>query len=181
MMLWPREAEWNRTVDTYALVNDVPAALIKAVIAKESGFNPDAYKAEPQIDDASMGLMQILLRTAQALGFKGQAVELFDPLTSIKYGSMLLSANLKQANGNVSVAVAAYNAGWSKARPHDAPRDDKGQFVNQAYVDDVNVYYGYFAGKLTEADVRSYKQGKLLKTAIPFFLSSLGFSSSADS
>jgi soluble lytic murein transglycosylase-like protein len=173
-MIWPRENEWDRTIETYALISGIPVALVKAIIAKESSFNPDAYKPEPQINDASMGLMQMLVSTARALGFKDEADQLFDPLTSIKYGAALIAANLKQSKGNVPTAIAAYNAGWSKIRPHDAPRDDKGRFVNQSYVDDVNVYYGYFSGKLTEADVRAYKQGKLLKTAIPFFLSSLG-------
>jgi hypothetical protein len=61
---------------------DVPAALIKAIIEKESGFDPNAYRAEPQIGDASRGLMQLLYGTAQALGFAGEPDDLYDPTTN---------------------------------------------------------------------------------------------------
>lgn len=171
-MLWPDENKYDEIIETYALINEVPVPLIKAVMAKESSFDPTAYREEPQIGDASRGLMQLLFKTARGLGFGGNADDLLDPLTSIEYGSKLLAANLKQANGDVPTAVAAYNAGWGKTNKHDAPRDANGNFVNQGYVDDINVYYGYFSGNVSEGDVQSYKQGRMIQGAMPFFLSS---------
>ena len=44
---------------------NVDPLLIKAIIAQESGFRPQAQRAEPRINDASRGLMQILYATAR--------------------------------------------------------------------------------------------------------------------
>ena len=160
-MIWNNEKTYDTIIDGMALGYGVPAPLIKGIIAKESGFNPKAYKAEPHIGDASRGLMQVLNRTAKALGFTGHVDELYEPSKNILYGAKLLKENLQRSKNNVGIAVAAYNAGWSKVRKGDAPRDTKGSFVNQQYVDDVKVYTSYFAGQLEEKEVRSYQRSKL--------------------
>lgn len=160
-MIWKDENLYDKIIDGMALGYSVPAPLIKGIIAKESGFNPKAYKAEPQIQDASRGLMQVLNRTAKALGFVGHVDELYTPSVNILYGVKLLQENLKRSKNNIGIAVAAYNAGWSKIRKGDAPRDAKGNFVNQQYVDDVKVYTSYFAGQLEEKEVRAYQRSRI--------------------
>jgi len=122
----------------------LPRGLVYAVAEAESGFNPSAYRLEPAINDASYGLMQLLTSTARRLGFAGPTVELFDPYISAELGARLLRENLDtvvaahpqlEASGEaVARAVAAYNAGWSKQRPADAPRDAAGNFTNAEYV-----------------------------------------------
>ena len=67
------------------------------------------------------------------------------------FGAKLLRENLarvRRDGGPLSLreiedrAIAAYNAGWSKIRPGDAPRDAGGAFINQAsYVAPVRAYY----------------------------------------
>lgn len=135
---------------------DTMAALVKAVIRQESAFNPAAFRAEPRINDASRGLMQVLARTARALGYSGDVGNdathvggLYDPYTSIRLGTKLLAANLRQARGDFDVAISAYNAGFSTARPWDGNRASlpNGPFVNQAYV---NAVRAYFAEYLTQ-------------------------------
>lgn len=160
-MMWASENKYDEIIAKKASKYNVPVALVKAVMAKESSFNPKAYKAEPQIDDASRGLMQVLFRTAKNLGFKGASPDmLFDPGINIEFGTALLADNLKRTGGKVDAAVAAYNAGWSKVRPNDAPRKPDNTYVNQSYVDDVNVYYAYFAGKVTDKEVKEYAKSK---------------------
>lgn len=122
----------------------LPASLVRAVIRQESRWNPEAYRAEPQINDASRGLMQVLLGTARALGYTGSPMGLYDPATSTELGARLLAQNITRASlpGRThrtaeDIALSAYNAGFSGVRAGDAKRDSAGRIVNQSYVDSV--------------------------------------------
>lgn len=148
-------------VDASATLHGLPASLIYATMAQESAFRPTAYRAEPKIHDGSHGLMQILLRTARALGYTGDPGEaskltgLYDPAINIDLGSKLLAQNLKMT-GSIAGAISAYNGGYRPSlgfgRPALKPvsiclaRDQKtgecirrrtvptGQYANQPYV-----------------------------------------------
>lgn len=96
-------------------------AEILAVIEIESGFNPRAYRAEPQLGDASRGLMQLLLSTARDRGYRGVPDGLYDPATNIRFGIAhlqwgrdYLRSRLGRAP-SVSEWVGAYNAGVGNA------------------------------------------------------------------
>lgn len=144
-MVWRDENKFDPLVHSAAALYQVPVPLIKAVIGQESAFKPAAFLAEPRIDDASRGLMQVLLRTARRLGYTGPTDDLFDPETSILLGTKLLAANYRQARGNWDVAISAYNAGFSSSRPWDGKREDAGfKFINQSYVDRVKDNWTYF-------------------------------------
>jgi soluble lytic murein transglycosylase-like protein len=88
----------------------VPFAWIKAVIATESNFNPLAKREEPAIGDRSLGLMQILTRTARGLGFDGPDSRLFDPAVNIDLGARLL-ADLRRRYISFERTYSAYNSG----------------------------------------------------------------------
>lgn len=173
-MIWKYQNAYDKIIDGMALGYGIPAPLIKAVIAKESSFNPRAMKSEPHLKDASRGLMQVLYRTAKNLGFTGEAEKLYQPDISIMYGTKLLAENIKRSKNAkipnpVANAIAAYNAGWSKKFPGWAPRKPDLTYVNQDYVDTVNVYASYFAGRLTEAEVRQFQKTKSLPNSTLFF------------
>lgn len=80
--------------EALAIINRVNAEMggwhdprdVLATIAVESSFNTNAYRAEPQLGDASYGLMQVLSRTARDMGYSGAADGLFDPETNIRVG-----------------------------------------------------------------------------------------------
>lgn len=95
----------------YALRFNVPEVWIKAVIRTESNFDPEAYRAEPQIQDASYGLMQLLYGTARGLGFTGSANDLYDPDTNIRLGTQLLSDLQKRYGDDFRRIYSAYNSG----------------------------------------------------------------------
>jgi hypothetical protein len=80
---------------------DVSPTLLKAVASAESDFNPDAVSPA-----GAVGLMQIMPGTAQQLGIDPR-----DPVQSIQGAANYLRTLLEQFNGNVTLAVAAYNAG----------------------------------------------------------------------
>ena len=165
-MIWKDENKYDTFIKTASSQWNVPVSLIKAVIAKESSFNPDAFRPEPQINDGSWGLMQLLFRTAKNLGYPGSPEGVKDPQVNILYGTKLLAANLKQSKGKLDIAVSAYNAGFSGQRPNDAKRNDKGEISNQEYVNDVLVYKSYFEGRTTEDEVKKYKKTKWIKPTI---------------
>lgn len=165
MGIWINQDRYNSIIDGMAIGYGVPAPLIKGIIAKESSFNPKAFKSEPHLKDASRGLMQVLYQTAKNLGYTGDADGLFSPSVSIQYGTMLLAQNIERSKrakipNPIANAVAAYNAGWSKKFPGWAPRKPDNTYVNQDYVDTVNVYAAYFAGHIPEGEVRSYMKSK---------------------
>ena len=134
---------FDSIINTAADAWNVPQPLIKAIVEQESDFDPNAYRAEPQIDDASRGLMQLLYGTAQALGFQGEPNDLFDPTINIRLGTRYLSELINTAaryGYGVDSAISAYNAGFSTQRTGDGKRMGNSSdtpFINQAYVDRV--------------------------------------------
>jgi len=91
---------------------NVPESWIRAVIETESSWNPNAYRYESKIKDASYGLMQLLGKTAIGLGFKGDVYNgLYDPETNIDLGTRDL-AQLRAIHGDDFRRVySAYNSG----------------------------------------------------------------------
>ena len=85
--------------------------LLQAVIATESGFDPQAVSPK-----GAVGLMQVIPETAERFGVRplGQqsvSERLTDPRTNIQAGSRYLAWLIKHFDGDVRLAVAAYNAG----------------------------------------------------------------------
>jgi soluble lytic murein transglycosylase-like protein len=97
----------------------VDPALVLAVIHEESGGDPDAFRVEPAVDDASFGLMQLLVRTARGLGFAGPLHLLFDPATNIALGTQALAGGIK-AYGSMWLALIDYNGGPRAVRYYQA-------------------------------------------------------------
>ncbi|MGH7166475.1 MAG: lytic transglycosylase domain-containing protein [Nitrospiraceae bacterium] len=143
-------ATYDALIRLYSQVHSVPFQLVKGTIAVESDFVPTAYRAEPQIGDASHGLMQVLMRTAKGLGYTGTTAGLYNPNVNIDLGTRLLKQNLARAGGNIDRAVSAYNGGWHPDKGFGTPLAD-GRFGNQAYVDVVRQCTAHYAAQLPPA------------------------------
>lgn len=89
----------------------IDPALVWAVAMVESSLRTDAVRQEPRLNDASYGLMQILYRTAQEVGYDGEPQGLLDAGTNLEFGTAYLKSMLDRFDGDVRLALAAYNAG----------------------------------------------------------------------
>jgi Transglycosylase SLT domain len=109
--------------------HQVDPALVRAVIETESNWNPGAVSRK-----GALGLMQLIPTTAQRFGVN----DVFSPKQNVDAGVRYLKTLLERYNGNLDLALAAYNAGEGavdKAHGIPAFRETRNyvQRVQQAY------------------------------------------------
>ncbi len=121
--------QYEPLINRYAKEFGVDKALVKAVIHAESAFNPYAVSKK-----GAQGLMQLMPETARDLAVQ----DVFDPEENIRAGVQYLKMLLKKFNGDLSLSLAAYNAG-----PHRV--DQFGKIPpyreTKAYIKKVLTYY----------------------------------------
>lgn len=89
--------------------NQVSPALIHAVISAESGYDPDARSRK-----GAMGLMQLMPETAQRYRVDNP----YDPVQNIRGGVSYLRDLMRQFDNDLSLVLAAYNAGEGAVQRH---------------------------------------------------------------
>src|SRR5712692_1857162 len=125
--------------------HSVDPALVRAVIETESNWNPKAYSRK-----GAGGLMQLIPTTAQRYG----ANDVFNPQQNIDAGVKHLKRLLERYNGNLDLALAAYNAGEGAVdRAHGIPAYRE----TQNYVQKVqNAYFRPGSGRLPDAYINPH-------------------------
>lgn len=147
----PRYAKQGTRKNTYqGIIADkadkykLDASLIKAVITAESNFNPRAVSRK-----GAKGLMQLMPSTARELGVQNP----FNPEQNIEGGTKYLKYLLGKFDGNLKLALAAYNAGPNRVQKAGAVPAIK---ETRGYVKKVMALYnGKYASPVVAATVKS--------------------------
>ena len=125
-------------IESAAKAHGVEAALVHAVITAESGYNPRAYSKA-----GATGLMQLMPATAARYGVRN----IWDPVENIQGGVRYLKDLILMFNGNLELAVAAYNAGENAVIRHGHRIPPYAETVH--YVPKVLGFYKRFQGRLS--------------------------------
>jgi soluble lytic murein transglycosylase-like protein len=96
-------------ITKYSAQNNLDPKLVRAVITAESDGDVQCRSSK-----GAMGLMQLMPDEVTAYGIKNP----FDPEENIRGGTRQLAEKLKLYNGDVSLALAAYNAGTGAVRKY---------------------------------------------------------------
>lgn len=96
------KVQYDRIVAEIARTYGLDSALLHAVISVESGYSPKAVSRK-----GAAGLMQLMPKTAERYGI----TDSFDPVQNLHGGARHLQYLLKVFDNDVSLALAAYNAG----------------------------------------------------------------------
>lgn len=145
-------ANFNSIVTQASFNYGVEPELIFAIIQWESGFNPTLKTYEKNVNDYSVGLMQIRTETAKILGLTFNSMDdaiekLKKPEINIPLGTKYLR-DIKLRYTDIKDIIAAYNAGSVK-------KNEKGEYINQRYVNEV--YKNYL----------NFKTQKLMNKTLP--------------
>ena len=97
--------EYDQIISNKSYKYNIEPAIIKAVITAESNWDPSAISRK-----GAIGLMQLMPTTAEDM----QVSNPFDPEENIEGGTKYLRHLLNRFNGDLDLALAAYNAGPAK-------------------------------------------------------------------
>ena len=120
---------YNPIIKKAAERYEIDPALVKAVIMAESNYNPRAISKV-----GARGLMQLMPATAEALGVE----DCFNPEHNIHGGVRYLRQLLDRFDGDIELALAAYNAGSRKVRKYNGIPPFR---ATQIYIEKVSAYY----------------------------------------
>jgi soluble lytic murein transglycosylase-like protein len=101
-ILLAKAGQYDSIIEKAAMAASVEANLLRAVIVVESGFNPRALSRR-----GAVGLMQLMPATATRFGVSNP----YDPRENVHAGARYLKFLINRFGHDVSLALAAYNAG----------------------------------------------------------------------
>jgi hypothetical protein len=126
------EQSFRPIIMQVSIRHNVDPALVKAIILAESRFNPKAVSYK-----GARGLMQLMPRTARGLGVD----DIFNPEHNINGGVKYFKRLLDRFDGDVKLALAAYNAGTRKVLKYNGvpPYNQTKKYIKKVFF-----YYEYY-------------------------------------
>ncbi|MGO9414215.1 MAG: lytic transglycosylase domain-containing protein [Syntrophobacteraceae bacterium] len=129
----PNQYIYDRYIRVACWQEGVDYNLVKAIVRAESGFRPDSVSAK-----GAVGLMQLMPDTARNLKVNNS----LDPYRNMEAGVRYLKKMLARFKNNITLAVAAYNAGPEAVEKyHGIPPYNE----TQLYVQVVLVLYKHYS------------------------------------
>ncbi len=118
------KADIDNLVDKHAKEHELPANIVRKLIAVASGYDPEAVGK-----DGQLGLMQVKPEIFRQFGYTNP----FDPTQNISAGTQHLSQMLQRNGGDLSLALAAYNSDPASVKRFGGvpPFPDTQSFVSQ--------------------------------------------------
>ncbi|WP_373499667.1 lytic transglycosylase domain-containing protein [Desulfococcus sp.] len=130
------ENAYDKIILEAARRHEVHPALIKAIIKAESSYNSKAVSKR-----GARGLMQLMPGTARAMGVKNS----FNPSHNINGGTRYFKHLLDEFEGNIRLALAAYNAGVEKVKKYGRVPPYK---ATRSYITKVISYYREYRSEM---------------------------------
>jgi hypothetical protein len=150
--------ELASTINRHSRQHRLHPALINAVIKAESDFNPMAVSRA-----GAVGLMQLMPQTALRLDVSNP----YDPEENIGGGTRYLRQLLDRFQGNLPLALAAYNAGEHRVERYRTlpPIDETRQYVSRV----LKYYRTFLFGSLSADPLPSTtsRTRKLVFSTVP--------------
>lgn len=115
----PNVARFAPLIEQHAKAHGLDAALVKAMIAVESAYDPAAVSPK-----GAVGLMQVMPATGERYGVAADrtrtvAQKLADPALNVRIGTRYLRDLLERFDQDTVLALAAYNAGEGAVEQYD--------------------------------------------------------------
>lgn len=134
-------------IQAAAMANNVEAALIRAVISVESGYNPAAVSSA-----GAVGLMQLMPETAK----RYDVTDRHDPEQNIHGGAQYLRDLLRMFDYDLRLTIAAYNAGEQAVMKYGNRIPPYRETL--AYVPKVMKFYKRYSAGSASAEESGYKR-----------------------
>lgn len=135
------ETKYDEYIAAAAKEYGVAEELIKAVIACESSFNPNAVSKS-----GAVGLMQLMPATAKGLGVTNS----YDPQQNIMGGTKYLSSLVENFDGDLILALAGYNMGGTRVAGYGITPNSNSESAYDAIPDSVMSYAKKVISKMAQ-------------------------------
>lgn len=142
--------EYSDFVYKYSKIYNIDPLLVFSIIKAESNFNRNAVSTK-----GAVGLMQITPSTGQDISkqlrdkyFKRE--DLLNPELNIKYGCFYFKKMIDMYNGDINLALMAYNAGygnvnkWIDKMGENLTIEEIPFYETRNYVKKINKYYNIY-------------------------------------
>ncbi len=136
-------SQWDWWIRYWAQDRELDPDLVAAVVRKESIGRTDAEGPY-----GSVGLMMVMSDQDSGLWWRPTREELKQPDINIQWGTGILKEIIRKSDGNLAIALAAYNGGWDQLNLATTARYAHSVLNFYAYAIAAHHDYTYQEGKV---------------------------------